>query len=146
MITLVQRVTSASVRVNNKTVAAIENGLLALVGFEKNDTQASITKSHEKLIHYRIFSDPAGKMNLNIQQAQGELLIVPQFTLVADTAKGLRPSFSNGASPQLGSELFEIYKTTALGYPPLCQWGVFGADMKVELINDGPVTFWLQND
>ena len=143
MILLIQRVLSASVIIHQKPIAQINQGILALVGFESQDNRHSLEQGFHKLIHYRMFNDPQGKMNLNVQQVGGELLIVPQFTLVADTQKGLRPSFSRGASPQQGAALFDQLQSMAGLHSQPCQWGQFGADMQVQLINDGPVTFLL---
>ncbi len=142
---LIQRVQHASVTVNGDCISAINKGILALIGIEASDTEATLTKGLHKLMHYRIFSDENEKMNLNLQQSQGELLLVSQFTLVADTQKGLRPSFSKGASPEQGKQLFEqLVMLAQTNYPQTpTKTGQFGADMKVELLNDGPVTFLL---
>lgn len=142
---LIQRVQHASVTVNGDCISAINKGILALIGIEASDTEATLTKGLHKLMHYRIFSDENEKMNLNLQQTQGELLLVSQFTLVADTQKGLRPSFSKGASPEQGKQLFEqLVMLAQTDYPQIpTKTGQFGADMKVELLNDGPVTFLL---
>jgi len=144
MIALIQRVTNAAVVVAGDTVGEINQGILALIGVEKDDSEAHADKLLHKLLHYRIFEDEAGKMNLNVQQVRGGLLLVPQFTLVADTRKGMRPSFSGGASPQKGEALFAYLSQQARDqYKPVAT-GVFAADMQVHLVNDGPVTFWLQ--
>lgn len=144
MIGLIQRVSEASVTVDATTIGRIEQGMLLLLGVEKEDGQAQIDKLVKKVSQYRMFSDEQGKMNLNIQQAGGSILVVSQFTLVADTQKGNRPGFSRGASPEVGKALylqfFEALKAT--GIP--VQTGEFGADMKVHLVNDGPVTFHFQ--
>ena len=140
MIALVQRVSSASVVVDGKTIAAIGGGILALVGVERGDGEAEAQRLAEKVLGYRIFPDAAGKMNLSLKDTGGELLAVPQFTLVADTNSGTRPSFSAGASPEEGRRLFDAFLSRAGAR----QSGRFGADMKVSLVNDGPVTFWLQ--
>ncbi len=144
MIALIQRVTEASVTIEGARTASIGTGLLALIGVEKTDSETTVTQLAEKILGYRVFPDETGKMNLDLMQAQGELLLVPQFTLVADTRKGRRPGFSSGASPQQGQELFDqlVKVVTDISTEP--QTGTFGADMKVGLINDGPVTFWLQ--
>ncbi|WP_428241242.1 D-aminoacyl-tRNA deacylase [Gynuella sp.] len=141
---LIQRVQHASVVVDNQTIGSIGQGLLALVGIEKNDTEASVEKMVTKLLAYRVFNDKLGKMNLSLRDIQGELLLVSQFTLAADTRKGLRPGFSTAAEPQKGRELFELLLQKASDYwPGRIATGQFGADMKVSLLNDGPVTFLL---
>lgn len=141
---LIQRVSRASVEVEAQTVGAIEHGLLALVGVEKGDSEAHADKLLHKLLHYRVFSDAAGKMNLNVQQAGGGLLLVSQFTLAADTQKGLRPSFSSAAPPAEGERLFHyLVEHARQGGIPIAT-GAFGANMQVSLINDGPVTFLLE--
>ena len=139
MITLLQRVTQASVSVDGKVIVSIGRGILALVGIERGDSEAEADRLAEKIMAFRIFPDDAGKMNLSLRDIGGELLAVPQFTLVADTNSGTRPSFSSGASPADGERLFNYFasKTRAAA-------GRFGADMQVSLVNDGPVTFWLQ--
>lgn len=142
MIALIQRVTQAKVDVNGETIGQIGKGLLVLLGVEKDDDRAKADKLAEKVLNYRIFSDENDKMNLNVQQAQGELLIVSQFTLAADTQKGLRPSFSKGAAPALANELYE-YFIEKCGEKLPVSTGKFAADMQVSLTNDGPVTFWL---
>ena len=142
MIALIQRVTQAKVDVNGETIGQIGKGLLVLLGVEKEDNQEKADKLAEKVLNYRIFSDENDKMNLNVQQAQGELLIVSQFTLAADTQKGLRPSFSRGAPPALANELYE-YFIQKCGKKLPVSTGKFAADMQVSLTNDGPVTFWL---
>jgi len=140
---LVQRVKHASVEVNNQSIANIKQGLLVFVGLEKDDTQALLKKAVHKLLHYRIFSDENDKMNLNVQEIDGELLVVSQFTLAAQTSKGLRPGFSSALHPELSEPLFdELVKTIKATYPKV-QTGQFGADMQVSLLNDGPVTFML---
>lgn len=142
---LIQRVSSASVDVDNQRVGEINNGILVLLGVEKGDSREAADKLLKKIIGYRIFSDSDGKMNLNVQQTNGGLLIVSQFTLVAETKKGLRPGFSLGASPELGEELYEYFVTEAKKLNPIVATGQFGADMQVSLVNDGPVTFWLES-
>lgn len=145
---LIQRVKQASVIVDGKTVGRIDNGLLVLLGVAKNDNQTLSNKLLDKVLHYRIFADNDDKMNLNVQQINGELLVVSQFTLVANTQKGLRPSFASGASPALAEELYEYFVTQAQQkyQPERIQTGQFAADMQVSLINDGPVTFMLEVD
>ena len=142
---LIQRVKHASVDVEGARIGAINSGLLLFLGVEKNDTQAHADKLLKKVLGYRVFADNAGKMNLNLQQHQGGLLIVSQFTLVADTQKGLRPSFSSGASPQLGEALYSYFVAQAQVLHPDVATGSFGADMQVSLLNDGPVTFLLES-
>ena len=144
MIALIQRVNNAQVSVNQHIIGQIEQGILALIGIEKNDTKANADKLIRRLIGYRIFSDPDDKMNLSLVDINGGLLLVPQFTLVADTHKGLRPSFSSAAPPALGEQLFDYFVQQASCLHDAVQTGEFGADMQVSLCNDGPVTFWLQ--
>ena len=144
MLTVVQRVTRARVDIADETVGSIEQGLMILCGFEPNDTHQTITKMLEKCINYRIFDDINGKMNLSLKDVNGGLLLVPQFTLMADTQKGLRPSFSKAAPPELGRQLFDHLLTQASKVHPGTQSGSFGANMQVHLCNDGPVTFLLQ--
>lgn len=144
MIGLIQRVTRASVTVNGKTIAAINHGLMVLVGIEKTDDKASADRLLQRLLGYRVFADKEGKMNLSLTDIEGGLLLVPQFTLVADTTKGMRPSFSSAAPPAMGQSLFEYLVQQAIHLHTNVQSGQFGADMKVALINDGPVTFSLQ--
>ena len=143
MIALVQRVAEAKVAVGGETVGAIGRGILALVGVERGDTEAEAQRLADTVLAYRRFPDAAGKMNLSIVDIGGELLAVPQFTLVADTNSGTRPSFSSGAPPAEGARLFD-YFVELLRSRSRVATGRFGADMKVSLVNDGPVTFWLQ--
>jgi D-tyrosyl-tRNA(Tyr) deacylase len=142
---LIQRVTEASVKVAGETLSSIEQGLVVLLGVEKGDSSADVDKLLHKVSHYRIFSDADDKMNLNVQQVEGSLLIVSQFTLAADTKKGLRPGFSTAALPEIAEELYEEFVTKAKNQNISVSTGQFGADMKVALINDGPVTFWLSS-
>ena len=144
MIALIQRVTEASVSIDGQTTANIGPGLLALIGVEKTDSFDTAAQLADKILTYRIFSDTAGKMNLDIQAAGGQLLLEPQFTLVADTRKGRRPGFSAGATPSQGQSLFDQLVKDVAAKGIRAQTGTFGADMQVGLINDGPVTFWLQ--
>ena len=144
MIGLLQRVLSASVTVEGKRIAEIGPGLVVLIGVEKDDTQHSAQRLVERLLSYRVFSDNEGKMNLSLLDVDGDVLLVPQFTLAADTNKGTRPSFSSAAPPQQGSDLFKSVVDIMSQQTTRLQTGRFGADMAVELINDGPVTFWLQ--
>ena len=141
MIALIQRVTQASVEVEGRRIGAIGRGILALVGVERGDGEAEAARLAEKVLGYRIFPDAGGKMNLSLLDIGGELLAVPQFTLAADTKKGTRAGFSTAASPEEGERLFLLFlKKTG----EKTQAGQFGANMKVSLVNDGPVTFWLQ--
>ena len=144
MIALIQRVSSAKVEVDGEIVGQIGKGLLVLLGVEKDDDRQKADKLAEKVLNYRVFSDADDKMNLNVQQVAGEVLVVSQFTLVADTQKGLRPSFSKGAIPSLANELYE-YFTQKCGEKVKVECGRFAADMQVSLVNEGPVTFWLNS-
>ena len=143
MIALIQRVSNAKVEVDGEIVGKIGKGLLVLLGVEKDDDRQKADKLAEKVLNYRVFSDENDKMNLNVQQVAGEVLVVSQFTLVADTQKGLRPSFSKGATPSLANELYE-YFAQKCGEKVKVECGRFAADMQVSLVNEGPVTFWLQ--
>ncbi|HLX80972.1 MAG TPA: D-aminoacyl-tRNA deacylase [Burkholderiales bacterium] len=143
MIALIQRVTEARVEVDGKVIGAIGRGILALVGVERGDAEAQAERLVERVLGYRIFPDAEGKMNLSLADIEGELLAVPQFTLAADTKKGARPGFSSAAPPQAGERLFGHFCEMAEKNIVL-KTGKFGADMKVSLVNDGPVTFWLQ--
>jgi D-tyrosyl-tRNA(Tyr) deacylase len=140
---LIQRVKHAKVEVSGEVTGEINQGILVLLGVEKDDTKELADKLLNKLIAYRIFADEAGKMNLNVQQIKGSLLVVSQFTLVADTQKGTRPGFSKGASPELGETLYDYFVQKSTEVIPT-QTGRFGADMQVSLQNDGPVTFMLE--
>jgi len=142
LIALIQRVTSASVTVGEETVGEIGPGILALVGVERGDGDEQAARLAQKVLTYRIFADPAGRMNLSLQDVRGELLAVPQFTLVADTNSGTRPSFSSGASPEAGLKHFDQFIAHA-SKSVTTRTGRFGAHMQVSLVNDGPVTFWL---
>jgi len=172
MIALLQRVTRASVTVETNCIAEINQGLLVFIGVEREDTLDKVNKLVYKLLNYRVFSDDDGKMNLSVQDICGQVLLVPQFTLAADTQKGLRPGFSSAASPAQGLELFtqvvdimaqqlerseaelsaerlemqlpEASLSQSCKQKNRLQTGQFGADMAVELVNDGPVTFYLQ--
>ena len=143
MIALIQRVKQASVSVDNQIIGQIDQGLLVLLGIEQGDNEQKAMRLREKVLGYRIFSDDDGKMNLNVQQINGKLLIVSQFTLAADTQKGMRPSFTKGASPAMANELYQFFVKQCQQHIET-QTGQFAADMQVALINDGPVTFWLQ--
>ena len=144
MIGLIQRVSSASVTVSGQQVSAIGPGILLLLGVERDDDINKAKKLCDKVLKYRIFADNQGKMNLNLRQVEGELLVVSQFTLVAETSKGNRPGFSRGASPELGEALYNEFLDYARDCEIPCQGGQFGADMQVALVNDGPVTFQFQ--
>jgi D-tyrosyl-tRNA(Tyr) deacylase len=144
LIALIQRVARADVSVGGQTVGAIGTGILALVGVERGDGDAQAARLAERVATYRIFTDAAGKMNLSLKDTGGGLLAVPQFTLVADTNSGTRPGFSTGASPEAGQKYFEAFVSCAEKILGRVETGRFGADMKVSLVNDGPVTFWLQ--
>ena len=142
---LIQRVKEASVAIDNKQYSAINKGILALVGIEKGDTEENIQKMAKKLVNLRIFSDDNDKMNLSLIDIQGEMLIVSQFTLCGDCKKGTRPSFDKSASPAIANELYEAFIKEVASYGIKYGTGQFGAMMDVALINDGPVTFMLEN-
>ena len=144
MIGLLQRVSRARVEVQSRNIAQINTGMLVFIGVEKDDTQAKADRLLERLLGYRIFPDANGRMNLSLMDIQGGLLLVPQFTLPADTKKGMRPGFSNAAAPESGRLLFDYLLSRAKSRHPYVESGEFGADMQVHLINDGPVTFWLK--
>jgi D-tyrosyl-tRNA(Tyr) deacylase len=144
MIALLQRVSHASVVVDGNTIGSIGAGLLVLLCAEKGDSEKEADTLLNKLLAYRVFSDDAGKMNRSLTDIGGGLLLVPQFTLAADTRSGARPSFTPAASPQDGLRLYDHVVRQARARHPLVETGQFGADMKVSLTNDGPVTFWLQ--
>ncbi len=145
MIALLQRVSIARVEVGGLVVGEIGAGLLAFIGVTPADTDENAAKLVARMLKYRIFGDEAGKMNLSLQQIDGGLLLVPQFTLAADTRHGLRPGFSTAAAPALGERLFDVALRAARALHPKIAAGRFGADMQVSLVNDGPVTFWLEN-
>ncbi|ALK95742.1 D-tyrosyl-tRNA(Tyr) deacylase [Massilia sp. WF1] len=146
MIGLLQRVTQASVAVDGETIGAIRHGLVVLVCAEKGDTEREADALLAKLLGYRVFSDAAGKMNRSVTDVEGGLLLVPQFTLAADTRSGTRPSFSPAAAPDVGRRLFDHVVRQARERHGNVGTGRFGADMQVSLTNDGPVTFWLRID
>ncbi|OCG71716.1 D-tyrosyl-tRNA(Tyr) deacylase [Gilliamella sp. Occ3-1] len=143
MITLIQRVKQASVTVDNNIIGQINQGLLIFLGVEQDDDEQKAIRLCDKVLGYRIFSDNEGKMNLNVNQANGEVLVVSQFTLAADTKKGMRPSFTKGANPDEANRLYQFF-VEQCQQKITTQTGQFAADMQVSLINDGPVTFWLQ--
>lgn len=144
MIALIQRVTRASVTVEGKLIGAIERGVLALIGIEREDAESNAERLALRLTGYRIFDDDAGRMNRSLADIGGGLLLVPQFTLAADTRKGARPSFSSAAPPERATALFDDLARRARARHACVATGRFGADMLVELVNHGPVTFWLQ--
>ena len=144
MIGLLQRVSAASVRVDGAIVGAIERGILVLAGVERGDTEAQAARLAERLLGYRVFADAEGKMNLSVQDIAGGVLLVPQFTLAADTSKGMRASFTSAAAPDDGRKLFDRLLAQVRAKHANVACGVFGADMQVQLTNDGPVTFWLR--
>ncbi|MDD2739504.1 MAG: D-aminoacyl-tRNA deacylase [Methylomonas lenta] len=144
MISIIQRVTEAKVTVDDIDIGVIGQGIMALVAVEKTDNQTQANRLLERILNYRIFADTDDKMNLSLRDIQGGLLIVPQFTLAADTQKGNRPSFTSAAPPEMGRELFSYFQQQASLLYPGTQFGEFGADMQVALINNGPVTFTLR--
>ena len=144
MIALLQRVSEARVVVDGRITGEISSGILALIGVQRGDTEQQAKRLLQRLLAYRIFPDESGKMNLDLRQAGGRLLLVPQFTLAADTNSGNRPSFTPAAPPEEGKRLFNRFTELAEQELSGVQTGLFGADMQVQLINDGPVTFWLQ--
>jgi D-tyrosyl-tRNA(Tyr) deacylase len=144
MIGLLQRVSQAAVTVDGRTVGAIGRGLLVLVGVERGDDESRADRLLARVLGYRVFPDADGKMNLSVQDIGGGLLLVPQFTLAADTDKGMRASFTPAADPAAGRRLFDYLAARAHAQHTPVESGVFGADMQVRLVNDGPVTFWLQ--
>lgn len=144
MIALIQRVSHANVAVSGSEIARIEKGLLVLLGIERQDDQIKADKLIHKMLGYRVFEDAEGKMNLSLRDIKAELLLVPQFTLAADTKSGMRPSFSSAASPKEAEYWFNYVSKQCEKEVGQLQSGEFAADMKVSLLNDGPVTFWLQ--
>lgn len=144
MISLLQRVTEASVTVADETVGAIDAGLLVLVAVEPGDGEVQAQRMRERLLGYRVFPDDAGRMNLSLADTGGGLLLVPQFTLAADTRKGMRPSFTTAASPEDGRHWFDRLVELARAVHPGVATGRFGAHMQVRLVNDGPVSFILR--
>ena len=144
MIALIQRVLSASVDVDEETVGAIGPGLLALVAVQPADDEASTRRMLERLLGYRVFADEQGRMNRSLKDTGGDLLLVSQFTLAADTRSGMRPSFTSAASPEQGRRWFDRLVALARDAHPRVEIGRFGAHMRVQLVNDGPVTFWLE--
>lgn len=145
MIGLIQRVTHASVSVESNVCGEIDQGILLLLGIERDDNQERANRLLEKILNYRIFSDSQGKMNLSLRDINGGLLVVSQFTLAADTKKGLRPSFTSAAAPDQAEALYNHFVARAEELHKNIQCGIFGADMQVSLCNDGPVTFSLES-
>lgn len=146
MICLIQRACYGKVDVAGETVGEIGYGMVVLAGFQRGDEDATLERMAHRLLHYRLFADDQERMNLNVQQIDGEILLVPQFTLAADTRKGLRPNFTPAAPPEVAAKLFERFTQLVRTRWPKIATGRFGADMQVSLCNDGPVTFWLQVD
>ena len=144
MIALIQRVSEAQVRVGGEVVGAIGRGVLALIGVRRGDDDGAVERLLERLLSYRVFGDREGRMNLSVREVGGGLLLVPQFTLAADTKKGTRAGFSAAAAPEAAQRLFaQLVQRAGEAYAPVSS-GVFGAHMQVALVNDGPVTFWLE--
>jgi D-tyrosyl-tRNA(Tyr) deacylase len=144
MIAIIQRVTRATVTVNDQKTGAIDTGIMALVAVEKEDTQQDAERLLERILNYRIFADGNERMNLSLRDINGGLLLIPQFTLAADTRTGNRPGFTSAAAPEKGRQLFEYLQYWAKKSYSLVEFGQFGADMQVSLINNGPVTFILK--
>lgn len=144
MIGLLQRVSRAAVTVENRCIGDIDRGLLVLVGVQRGDNEARAERLLDRLLGYRVFEDKEGRMNLSLLDVEGGLLLVPQFTLAADTSKGRRPGFSLAAPPEEGARLFDFVLQRAQTRVARVHSGKFGADMQVSLVNDGPVTFWLE--
>jgi D-aminoacyl-tRNA deacylase len=145
VIALIQRVSQAAVTVDARTVGEIGRGILALIGIERGDSAAQSERLLERVLTYRIFEDDEGRMNLSVADIQGGLLLVPQFTLAADTQKGTRPGFSTAEKPDVARKMFELWVAAARARHPQVACGEFGAHMRVSLVNDGPVTFWLRS-
>ena len=143
MITLLQRVTHARVEVSKETIAEIKSGILVLVGVQADDDESTARYYLERLLNYRVFADHEGKMNLSLKDIDGGLLLVPQFTLAANTKKGRRPSFTSAANPEHGKQIFDLMVNHAHAAHSQVECGRFGADMQLHLVNDGPVTFIL---
>ena len=144
MIALLQRVSSASVEISGNTVGKIKNGMLVFLAVQKHDTQTTTNQMLQRILNYRMFADEKGKMNKNIKEIKGGILLVPQFTLAADTKKGLRPNFSSAATPDHGKQLFDYFLDKLKAEYATVSSGKFGANMQVQLVNNGPVTFWLE--
>lgn len=146
MLTVIQRVTHANVTVNNSVIGEINQGIVALLAFEKEDNETHVKQLIDRILNYRIFADQADKMNLSLRDISGGLLLIPQFTLAANTRKGTRPSFTPAAAPNVASPLFDFSVQYAKQQHSTTACGQFAADMQVLLCNDGPVTFTLQSD
>ena len=144
MIALIQRVTQAEVRIAGRVVGAIDKGILALIGVSRGDDDQAAERLLERVLTYRIFPDAEGRMNLSLRDIQGGLLLVSQFTLAADTRKGTRAGFTTAAAPDEARRLYDLLLERARAAHPVIACGEFGADMQVSLVNDGPVTFWLE--
>jgi D-aminoacyl-tRNA deacylase len=144
MIALIQRVSQAEVRVRTEVTGAIARGVLAFIGVQREDTESDAERLLQRLLSYRMFADELGRMNLDVRAIGGGVLLVSQFTLAADTRSGTRPGFSTAAAPERARQLFDYLLTQARAAHPTIATGEFGADMQVSLVNDGPVTFWLQ--
>ena len=144
MISLIQRVSEANVVVDGEETGRIGPGLLVFLAVQPDDDEARVRRMAERVLTYRVFSDDAGRMNRSLLDDELALLVVPQFTLAADTRKGTRASFTRAAPPEMGKDYFERFVATCKEKLPMVETGVFGADMKVSLVNDGPVTFWLE--
>jgi D-tyrosyl-tRNA(Tyr) deacylase len=144
MIGLLQRVTQASVSINDELIGKIDRGLLVLLAVHRDDEKQSIIRMAERILSYRVFPDAEDRMNLSVSDISGELLLVPQFTLIADTKKGTRPSFTKSAPPDRSSDYFDILLRECKKSLKVVESGRFAANMKVSLVNDGPVTFWLE--
>ncbi|HIC27746.1 MAG TPA: D-tyrosyl-tRNA(Tyr) deacylase [Gammaproteobacteria bacterium] len=142
---LAQRVLNSSLKVNQEEVASIGRGILALVGFEKNDTSSDCRRIVKKLLSYRMFPDKTGKMERSVLDINGDILLVPQVTLALETRKGARPSFSEAANADLGKKLFDVLSQEISKHQGKLKLGIFGADMQISLVNDGPVTFYFQS-
>jgi D-aminoacyl-tRNA deacylase len=145
MIGLLQRVTEASVTVEGRVMASIGRGLVVLVAVTREDTEEAVSRLTERILGYRVFPDDRKRMNLSLEDLRLDLLLVPQFTLAADTRKGRRASFMGAAEPEMGARLFHLLAKLAAERLPRVESGIFGADMQVALVNDGPVTFWLES-
>jgi D-aminoacyl-tRNA deacylase len=143
LIALIQRVRTAEVSVADECIGRIGRGMLALIGVQRDDTDRNVNRMLERLLGYRIFQDSDDRMNLSLREVSGGLLLVPQFTLAADTRKGTRPGFSTAAAPELAQRLFMQLAEHARREHPVVETGRFGAEMLVSLVNHGPVTFWL---
>ncbi len=144
MIALIQRVSEASVTVDDAVTGRIGRGLLVLLAVQSDDDDARVSRMVERVLTYRIFPDAEGRMNRSLVDDGLELLVVPQFTLAADTKRGARPSFTRAAPPEMGNDYFERFVAASEDHLPAVETGIFGADMQVSLVNDGPVTFWLE--